>query len=208
MNEQEAIEQLQNEYLVSLTGRDAVASVRYHNEALDTAIAALKEVQEYHATGHTPKMVRELRRGYVDAHKTAVRYATQLDEYHDLGGFEACKAAVERTRWIPVSERMPVPEEEVLVTAVSRYGKTEVVPAIYEDGTMLENDSIWNWEELDGEWDEENECQIIPEAWWENRKYNPDCTYNCIIDDKVVAWMPLPEPYHITNPGKKEVEDE
>lgn len=111
--------------------------------------------------------------------------------------------AVERTRWIPVSERLPIPEEEVLVTAVSKYGRIEIVPAIYEDGTMLENDSIWNWEELDGEWDEENECQIIPEAWWENRKYNPDCTYNCIIDDKVVAWMPLPDPYHITNPGKK-----
>nr|DAF82264.1 MAG TPA: Protein of unknown function (DUF551) [Caudoviricetes sp.] len=119
------------------------------------------------------------------------------DAYRAIGTPEKCREAVECTRWIPVSERMPVPEEEVLVTAVSRYGETEVVPAIYEDGTMLENDSIWNWEELDGEWDEENECQIIPEAWWENRKYNPDCTYNCIIDDKVVAWMPLPEPYHI-----------
>ena len=60
MNENEAIEQLQNEYLVSMKGRDAVASVRYHNEALDTAIAALKEVQEYHATGRTPDMVRGL----------------------------------------------------------------------------------------------------------------------------------------------------
>lgn len=106
MKENEAIEQLQSEYLAT-NGTETTARVRYHNEALDTAIAALKEVQEYHDTGHTPRMVRELRRGYVDAHKTAVQYATQLDEYHDLGGFEACKAAVERTRWIPVSERLP-----------------------------------------------------------------------------------------------------
>ena len=96
MNEQEAIEQLQNEYLVSMTGRDAVASVRYHNEALDTAIAALKEVQEYHATGHTPKMVRELIRGYLNAHKQAVQHATELDEYIRLGGLEVCKEAVEK----------------------------------------------------------------------------------------------------------------
>ena len=125
------------------------------------------------------------------------------DAYKAIGTPEQCQEAVERTRWIPVSERLPIPEEEVLVTAVSKYGRIEIVPAIYEDGTMLENDSIWNWEELDGEWDEENECQIIPEAWWENRKYNPDCTYNCIIDDKVVAWMPLPDPYHIAGASKK-----
>lgn len=99
MNEQEAIEQLQNEYLVSMTGRDAVASVRYHNEALDTAIAALNEVQEYHATGHTPKMVRELRRGYLNAHKQAVQHATELDEYIRLGGWK-CARRLWRSRQV------------------------------------------------------------------------------------------------------------
>lgn len=102
-----------------------------------------------------------------------------------------------QTRWIPVRERLPKPEEEVLVTAVHRYGeivcKYIVAPAIYEDGTVLECDSTWSWEDIDGEWDEKNDCQIIPEGWWENRRYNPECTYNCPIDDEVVAWMPLPE---------------
>ena len=78
MNENEAIEQLQNEYLVSLTGRDGVASVRYHNEALDTAIAALKEVQEYHATGRTPSMVRALQVAYI-------RVKKRLDKYIAIG---------------------------------------------------------------------------------------------------------------------------
>ena len=101
--------------------------------------------------------------------------------------------------WIPVSERLPKPEEEVLTTAIRRYkdgGRREIViPAIYEDGTVPECDSNWNWEEIDGEWDEENDCLIIPKGWFENRHYNPECTYNCAIDDEVVAWMPLPEPY-------------
>jgi site-specific recombinase XerC len=59
MNEQEAIEQLLGEYLAT-NGTETPARVRYHNEALDTAIAALNEVQEYHATGRTPNMVRGL----------------------------------------------------------------------------------------------------------------------------------------------------
>ena len=95
MDEKEAIAQLENEYLATC-GSETPAKVRYHNEALNVAIAALEEVQEYHATGYTPKMVRELKRGYLNAHKKAVQYAMQLDEYHRLGGLEISRAAVER----------------------------------------------------------------------------------------------------------------
>ena len=66
---------------------------------------------------------------------------------------------------------------------------------MYEDGTVLENDSCWNWYEIDGKWDEENDCYIIPEGWWENRHYNPDDVYNNAVDDEVIAWRPLTEPY-------------
>ena len=59
MNENEAIEQLQSEYLAT-NGAETPARVRYHNEALDTAISALKEVQEYHATGRTPSIASRL----------------------------------------------------------------------------------------------------------------------------------------------------
>lgn len=101
--------------------------------------------------------------------------------------------------WIPCSERLPKPEEEVLVTAIRRYKdgmrRYIVTPAIYEDGTVSEYDSSWVWEDIEGAWDEENDCYIIQEGWFENRRYNPECTYNCAIDDEVIAWMPLPEPY-------------
>nr|DAJ57068.1 MAG TPA: PROTEIN/RNA Complex, archaeal, ribosomal, 50S, protein.0A [Caudoviricetes sp.] len=105
MNEQEAIEQLQNEYLVSLTGRDGVASVRYHNEALDTAIAALKEVQEYHATGRTPDMVRGLISGYNRVRKQCIELGKMLKQYEDIGNLEMCCDARNKQIEKPVKDQ-------------------------------------------------------------------------------------------------------
>lgn len=101
--------------------------------------------------------------------------------------------------WIPVTERLPDPETEVLITARRKYksgGFVDIVTtAFYEDGNMLECDSCWGWVDIDGEYDEENDCYIIPEGWWENRHFNPDEVYNNLVDDEVIAWMPLPELY-------------
>lgn len=107
-------------------------------------------------------------------------------------------------KWIPVAEQMPQVETEVFITAIRKYkGGTHreiVTTAMYEDGTVIENDSRWNWDEIEGEWDEENDCYIIPEGWWEYRHYNPDDVYNNLVEDEVIAWMPLPEPYRTAPP--------
>lgn len=104
--------------------------------------------------------------------------------------------------WIPVSERLPKCEQEVLICTKKKlvgrdvYIDSIITPAIYEDGTMLENDSSWHWEDIDwAGWDDEEDCGIIPEGWWENRHFNQDDVYNNPVDQEVVAWMPLPEPY-------------
>lgn len=99
--------------------------------------------------------------------------------------------------WIPVSEKLPNPETEVLILAKRKMIGSEkfyyiVSTALYEDGTIRENDSCWLWTELDGKWDEEEDCYIIPEGWWEYRHYNPDEVYNNCVDDEVIAWKPLP----------------
>ena len=104
--------------------------------------------------------------------------------------------------WIPCSEGKPKCEQEVLVCTEKKllgenaYIDSIITPAIYEDGTMPEDESMWSWNDMDfDEWDDENDCGIIPEGWWENRHFNRDDDYNNPIDRKVVAWMPLPEPY-------------
>ena len=110
--------------------------------------------------------------------------------------------------WIPVAERLPEVETEVLITAVRKYKDGErqyiVTTAMYEDGKMLEHDSCWRWEDIDGEWDEENDCMIIPEGWWEEGHYNPDDILNNAVDDEVIAWMPKPKPYCPEEPAEHE----
>lgn len=86
---------------------------------------------------------------------------------------------------------MPKCEEEVWIIT-ERGTQTS---AMYEDGTMLDKNSAWNWTDINGEWDEQEDCMIIPEGWWEYRHFNPDDVYNNTVDEKVIAWQPLPESY-------------
>lgn len=114
------------------------------------------------------------------------------------------------TIWISVKDKLPTAEVEVLV-----YTKGKIITtAMYEDGTIREENSMWHWDGLeywnDTNYDEENDCYIISEGWWEYRHYNPDDVYNNSIeadDDEVLFWQPLPkEPKieEVTNEQSKE----
>lgn len=95
-------------------------------------------------------------------------------------------------KWIPCEKKMPKAEEKVWIQTQSG----EACFAMYEDGTILENDSKWSWFDIEySSWDEDEDCGIIPEGWWEFTVFHPDCEFDCPVDEKVVAWMPLPEPY-------------
>lgn len=93
--------------------------------------------------------------------------------------------------WISCEERMPECEEEVYILT-ERGTRTT---AIYEDGTMSDDESMWLWTDIDFDYDEESDTNFIPEGWWEYRHFNPDDVYNNAVDEKVIAWQPLPEPY-------------
>lgn len=97
-------------------------------------------------------------------------------------------------RWIPVSERLPKPETEVMI-ACNRNGYRFIATAIHEDGTLFVEDSDWNWNDIweYGRYDEERDDYIIPEGWWESRCFTPDDVYNCPVDCEVTHWMPMPE---------------
>nr|DAK68972.1 MAG TPA: Protein of unknown function (DUF551) [Caudoviricetes sp.] len=119
------------------------------------------------------------------------------ENYDGMGEVnEACRMGMEalkQTKWIPCSERLPEAETEVLALC-NRDGYRFVCPAIYEDGKISEANSVWNWQELwvYDERDEENDCYLVPEGWWENRLFNQDDVCNNAIDCAVTHWMPLP----------------
>lgn len=96
--------------------------------------------------------------------------------------------------WISVKDRLPEAEIEVLVSVKHGNKHNVITTAIYEDGKVSNEESNWNWQDIDFEYDEENDQYLIPEGWWEYRHYNPDDVYNNGIDGKVTHWMPLPEP--------------
>lgn len=130
-------------------------------------------------------------------------YDKAFDFYMELisRAYEQGKKDAE-PHWISCSERLPECEQEVLICTEKKlvgrdaYIDPIITPAMYEDGTMRENDSSWRWEDMDwAGWDDEEDCGIIPEGWWENRHFNQDEVYNNPVDQKVIAWMPLPEPW-------------
>lgn len=96
--------------------------------------------------------------------------------------------------WIPVTERLPECETEVLILA--KCGNRHIITTgMYEDGRKTTDDSNWWWQETDVfEYDEEKDAYLIPEGWWEYKHYTGDDEYNHAIDDIVTHWMPLPEP--------------
>ena len=106
--------------------------------------------------------------------------------------------------WFSVKDRLPEPETEVLAVCV-RNGYRFICPVIYENGTTLTQDSIWNWYELDsyGTYSEENDDYFVPEGWWENRQFTPDDVYNNPVDCAVTHWMLLPEPPNGTEKEEK-----
>lgn len=127
-------------------------------------------------------------------HLAQYNYETLMQFYNNAVNVNM--AQLNNNGWIPCSERLPQVETEVYIVAKRKYRGGDVryitTTAMYEDGSVRENDSCWRWQDIEGEWDEDEDCIIIPEGWWEYRHYNPDEVYNNAVDDEVIAWMPLP----------------
>lgn len=107
----------------------------------------------------------------------------------------AAEKAAKKPEWISVEDGPPKNEQEVLIYC-NRGGFKFVCPAIYEDGTMLTQNSRWNWYNIEeyGTYSEENDDYFVAKGWWENRQFTPDDVYNCPVDCEVTHWMALHKP--------------
>lgn len=97
-------------------------------------------------------------------------------------------------RWIPITERLPNPETEVMIVCNDN-GRRFIATAIHENGKQLSEESCWVWTDIweYGRYDEEHDDYFVPEGWWESRCFTPDDVYNCMVDCEVTHWMPMPE---------------
>lgn len=99
-----------------------------------------------------------------------------------------------RPTWRDPEKNPPKVETEVLVLVDCGKGYC-ITTAFYEDGTVSQYESLWQWEDVDdyGIYDEEEDLYRLPKGWWEYRHFTPDDALECPIDKLVVGWMPLPE---------------
>ena len=99
------------------------------------------------------------------------------------------------TGWIPVSEKLPEAETPVLICATRKLsnGKEAQIRslAMYEDGKTTTDNSAFDWDNADFEYDEKSDSFVVPEGWWEYPVYSESFSS---VDDFVTHWMPMPEP--------------
>ncbi len=91
--------------------------------------------------------------------------------------------------WIPVTEKLPGFEEEVLAYYEDPTFKNpkKIVRACYYPEKTLESDGF-----IDFDYDEETGMKWAPAGWYEAVEMRPEYLYP--IEYEVTHWLPLPQP--------------
>ncbi len=163
--------------------------------------------------GDVDRIIQKLERWVESAYKRWMDCASDTTEYIRLRyhlqylerkkcleiAKEGLQGSLDGDRWIPCTERLPKPEEEIEISVKrTRCGEEYYfsVRGFFEDGKVWNWDSnyLWYFSEDAVEWDDKREDYKIPEGWWECSSYSAEKNVNA-IDDTVLAWRPLPDPY-------------
>lgn len=115
------------------------------------------------------------------------------DEIEDLKKLPVIDPERMIPAWHDPDKDPPKVETEVLVLVDCGKGYC-ITTAFYEDGTVSQYESLWQWEDVDDYciYDEEEDLYRLAKGWWEYRHFTPDDALECPIDKPVVGWMPLP----------------
>lgn len=94
-------------------------------------------------------------------------------------------------QWTPVSERLP--DVTALVTVETKVYKHRYVCEAVWIPRWSQKAEYDSWEDC-SEYNEDEDEYYVNEGWYE-RVHNWDEYSYVGIEDNVIAWMPLPEPY-------------
>jgi hypothetical protein len=97
----------------------------------------------------------------------------------------------EQNRWIPVSERLPETQKDVLIQVKSTVGILHIEKACYiPPKTVLSADFLCDeFADEAEEYDETNDCYWVVEGWWES-SFEADTNWK--ISGEVLRWTYLP----------------
>ena len=116
---------------------------------------------------------------------------TMIDKADAYKALDALPSAQPEQRWIPCSERLP--EDTAIVTVETKMFKHKYVCEAEWVPRWSKKAEYDNWEDC-SEYNEDEDEYYVLEGWYE-RVHNWD-EYSFVgIEDEVIAWMPLPEPY-------------
>lgn len=124
-------------------------------------------------------------------------YHKQISEW--LKEFSVMREKEKKYLWHDLRKNpndLPEIEHEVEVAYVTLYtnGSVKTTRAVYEDGSITQPESAFNWEEYvgnDGECDynEEKDEYMIPVGWFESHWYGEDC--HEMYDAEIIAWSEI-----------------
>ncbi len=98
--------------------------------------------------------------------------------------------------WISVKDALPENEVGVLVCVERNHISNKyrfIMKAFYENGKYKFDESDYNWNTYDCEYDDEIDEYIIPKGWYEYPEYQEEFFMIDGERDVVTHWMPLPE---------------
>lgn len=99
---------------------------------------------------------------------------------------------MKKSEWIPVGERLPEPEEFVLLNVVDD-GRSSVIRAFHAPKHTVETYSDNDFFECNED-DADDEALYLPEGWYEANTYEDTHWY---VNGVATHWMPLPKPLDV-----------
>lgn len=128
--------------------------------------------------------IQKYREAFTAAH------AAELNNLHaQIGDLLAMMVA----QWVPVSERLPPPNQTVLVHYTNAAGKWRTVCGFHCGEKERDCDYYGNFEE-GADWSEDGEVCYWPAGWYEELDNWEDYSAVAICYGEPTHWMPLPEP--------------
>ena len=152
-------------------------------------------MDEYIERGTLMQRIKEIHCAECDSYHGVRCRACWVDDTLDYIDSEPAADVAPVQKWISVKDKLPEPEQEVLVcvrSKISNYSYVCCAMHVPENWYRQSSDFCWDFECCD-EYDEEQDDYIVKQGWYESIHNWDD--YSVVgIEDIVTHWMPLPQP--------------